>query len=87
MNVIQIPALLFASTLVSALPFYQVVRDLPADVVSIAHDEKNGLYIAYNVNGSLHGTYSDHVARSVNLHERDNGASCVKLSVDEAKTR
>ena len=69
------------------MPFYQVARSVPSNVAHIAYDKENGLYLAYNRDGSLYGTYSADAARDVGQHKRDDGASCVNLSVDEVKTR
>jgi len=70
------------------MPFAQVTRNLPRDVIHVGLDEKNGQYRAYRRDGSLYGTYSADLTRDVKKHKRDNTTGgCAPLSIDEAKQR
>jgi len=85
MIVPTLSALLLVGQLVSAMPFAQVTRNLPRDVIHVALDEKNGQYRAYRRDGSLYGTYSADLTRDVKEHKRDNTGGCAPLAIDEAK--
>jgi len=69
------------------MPFAQVTRNLPRDVIHVALDEKNGQYRAYRRDGSLYGTYSADLTRDVKEHKRQTAGGCAPLSIDEAKQR
>jgi len=67
------------------MPFAQVTRNLPRDVIHVALDEKNGQYRAYRRDGSLYGTYSADLTQDVKEHKRQTAGGCAPLSIDEAK--
>jgi len=69
------------------MPFAQVARNLPRDVIHVGLDEKNGQYRAYRRDGSLYGTYSADLTRDVKEHKRDNAGGCAPLSINEAQQR
>ncbi|KAF8877435.1 hypothetical protein BD779DRAFT_1789572 [Infundibulicybe gibba] len=79
--------LLFLLRLTSAVPFYQLPRNLPREITHIAHDEERGLYHAYRSDDSLYGTYlaGNH---SVNApsDKREEGPSCPPISIEELKS-
>ena len=78
---IQLSALLLVGQLISAMPFEQVThRNLPRDVVHLAHDEVNGQYLAYNRDGSLYGKYRAQTTRDVS-------GPCAPLPIEQAQQR
>lgn len=76
---------LLVGQLASAMPFEQVVRNLPRDVAHIALDETSGQYLAYKPDGSLAGKYPADTKRGFLGRKRDAGSPCAKLAVEEAK--
>ena len=83
----QLSVFLLVGQLASAMPFEQVVRNLPRDVAHIALDETSGQYLAYKPDGSLAGKYPADTKRGFLGRKRDAGSPCAKLAVEEAKQR